>query len=85
MREKVFRNSSGSSLHLMLVLLSGRLCSLNLYLTRRLAAGFIVSPISVIVNYNRRTTITSNHVDNVLSVTSNVKSDGACFTCRKKV
>ena len=68
----------------MLVLSTGRLCSLNLSLTRRLAAG-LVPPISVIVNYNRRTTITSNHVDNVLSVTSNVRSYGACFTCRKKV
>ena len=82
MRAKVFRNSSG--LDLMLALSTGRLCSLNLSLTRRLTAG-LVSLISVIVNYNRRTTITSNHVVNVLSVTSNVRSDGACFTCRKKV
>ena len=61
-------------LDLMLVLPTARLCSLNLSLRRRL-----VSPI-----YCKLQRLHWTMADHIFSVTSNVWSDGACFTCSVK-
>ena len=68
MRENVFGNNSGFRFHLSFVDWT------SVFVKSVLEASLSFTYILLI------TTVTLHHVDKVLSVTGNVRSDGTCFT-----